>query len=414
MIIDLIKDIKQIGLKEFKTLLTGTVIAQAITLAALPILTKLYSPQQFGEFALFFSIANAIGIVSAGRFDAALMLPKQRDEAQRLFIAGFISCSLISIIALFVLVFTPSSKTAGTFLNISKHFNIFTALAIFLTGSFVLLSSIHNRDKSYKEIAQTKIAQNIAIGGLSIIFGLLSFGTKGLIVGFILGLILSCFLLFRKSKISIFPIQKKSILPLIKKFKSFPLYSVPMVFLNSISLNILIFLLTSYVGSSFVGLYSQAFKAVNFPLFIISSSFAPLFFEKATNSENKMKLVSYSLGISLIVGFTILSPLLIWGESLFGFVFGENWRISGKIAALLIPLTVTSFAATNISNIFAALHKNFILLVWQIIYLLLSCVLFYYLRNNDKMDIISLYSWFGTIMYIMLFGIIFMILKVKK
>jgi len=414
MIFGLIKDIKQIGLKEFKTLFTGTVIAQAITLAVLPILTKLYSPQQFGEFALFFSIANAIGMVSAGRFDAALMLPKQSDEAQRLILAGFIFCSIISITTLAFLLFTPSSKTTGTFLNISTHFSLFTTLAIFLTGTFALLSAINNRDKNYKEIARTKIVQNITIGGLSILFGLLTFGTKGLIFGFILGLTTSCFLLFKKSKISIFSIQKKSILPLIKAYKSFPLYSVPMVFLNSISINILIFLLMSYVGSSFVGLYSQAFKAVNFPLFIISSSFAPLFFEKATNSENKMKLVSYSLGISLIVGFTILCPLLIWGESLFGFVFGENWRISGKIAALLIPLTVTSFAATNISNIFAALHKNFILLVWQIIYLLLSCVLFYYLRNNDKMEIISLYSWFGTIMYILLFGIIFMILKVKK
>lgn len=411
MIIGIIKDIKQFGLKEFKTLLTGTVIAQAITLAVLPILTKLYSPQQFGEFALFFSVANAIGMVSAGRFDAALMLPKQREEAQRLLIAGFIFCSLISITTLLVFLLIPSSILSGTFLKISTHFSLFSALAIFLTGIFLLLSAIQNRDKNYKEIAQTKIAQNITIGGLSISFGLLSFGTKGLIFGFIIGLILSSFLLFRKSQISI---HKTSILPLIKKYKSFPLYSVPMVFLNSISLNILIFLLTTYVGSSFVGLYSQAFKAVNFPLFIISSSFAPLFFEKVTNSENKMKLVSYSLGISLFVGFAILSPVLLWGESLFGFVFGENWRISGKIAALLIPLTVTSFAATNISNIFAALHRNSILLIWQIIYLLLSCILFYYLRNSDKMEIISLYSWFGTVMYVLLFGIIIMLLTVKK
>lgn len=40
------------------TLMTGTTIAQAIPVAISPILTRIYTPQDFGIFALFVSIGD--------------------------------------------------------------------------------------------------------------------------------------------------------------------------------------------------------------------------------------------------------------------------------------------------------------------------------------------------------------------
>ena len=40
------------------TLMTGTTIAQAIPIAINPILTRLYTPEDFGVFALFIAITS--------------------------------------------------------------------------------------------------------------------------------------------------------------------------------------------------------------------------------------------------------------------------------------------------------------------------------------------------------------------
>jgi teichuronic acid exporter len=398
-------------LKELKTLFTGTVVAQTITIITLPVLAKLFSPAQFGDFALFFGIVNAIGFVAAGRFDAAVMLPKTEEKAKRLISIGIICCIGTALLSAFVILVASHFSFFKGFQQVISSFRFELPIAIFLVGFYTLLSSKYNRAKNYKKIAIARIAQNVVVSVFSISFGLLTFGSKGLVYGFMLGQLISILFLSEKRFESIDMSQTKD---LMKEFKSFPLYSVPMVFLNTISINIMIFLLTLYVGSSFVGLYSQAYKAINYPLFIIASTISPIFFQKISVSENKRTIFLITFSASIIIGICLLFPIVIWGQQIFAFVFGEQWRLSGKIAAILFPMTVASFAITNVSTIFSATKSNLILLIWQIVYLSLSITIIYTFRNGDKLQLISYFSWFSTVMCILLAGIIVIIVKRKN
>jgi O-antigen/teichoic acid export membrane protein len=64
--------------------MTGTTIAQAIPIAISPILTRLYSPDDFGIFALYMSITSITGVVSTGRYELAVMLPKKDEDAMNI------------------------------------------------------------------------------------------------------------------------------------------------------------------------------------------------------------------------------------------------------------------------------------------------------------------------------------------
>jgi len=394
--------------KELRTLFTGTVIAQTITIIALPILAKLFSPAQFGDFALFFCIVNAFGYIAAGRFDAALMLPKTEDNTKILVSIGIICCIGTSLIAAFIFLLTSNFTIFKGFQQVINANRFELPIAIFLVGFYTLLSSKYNRAKNYKKIAIARILQNVVVSIFSICFGLLTFGNKGLVFGFMLGQIISILILSEKRFERIDISQTKD---LIKEYRSFPLYSVPMVFLNTISNNIMIFLLTLYVGASFVGFYSQAYKAINYPLFIIASSVSPIFFQKISVSENKRTLFFITFSVSIITGLCLLLPIVLWGEQIFAFVFGEQWRLSGRIAAKLFPMTVVGFAITNVCSIFSATKSNLILLIWQIFYLGLSIALIYTFRNGDKLQLISYFSWFSTLMFTILAGIIVIIVK---
>lgn len=50
------------------TLVTGTTIAQAIPVAISPVLTRLFSPDDFGFFAVYFSTATVLSVIATARY----------------------------------------------------------------------------------------------------------------------------------------------------------------------------------------------------------------------------------------------------------------------------------------------------------------------------------------------------------
>ena len=56
-------------------LMSGTTIAMIVPVAAAPFLTRLYSPHDYGVFALYVSIVTVFSVPIGGNYDAAVMLP---------------------------------------------------------------------------------------------------------------------------------------------------------------------------------------------------------------------------------------------------------------------------------------------------------------------------------------------------
>ena len=62
----------------------GTAVAQLIPVLITPVLTRLWSPEAFGGLATYIAVVSILGMVSLGRLDMALMLPKKNDDALRI------------------------------------------------------------------------------------------------------------------------------------------------------------------------------------------------------------------------------------------------------------------------------------------------------------------------------------------
>ena len=55
------------------TLMSGTGLSQVIPILSVPILSRIYSPTQFGIYSSFLAISALITIVSTQRFEWALL-----------------------------------------------------------------------------------------------------------------------------------------------------------------------------------------------------------------------------------------------------------------------------------------------------------------------------------------------------
>ena len=89
--------------KNVLTLMTGTSIAQAIPIAITPILTRIYSPNEFGLFALYMSIVSVVVIMATGRYELAIVLPKNNEDAANIVALSLVITLFISLLSLIVI-----------------------------------------------------------------------------------------------------------------------------------------------------------------------------------------------------------------------------------------------------------------------------------------------------------------------
>ena len=78
--------------KKIAILVTGTLVAQLITILLTPLLSRIYSPSDFGLFAIFFSTTGILSSIIGGRYEIAIVQPKKMSESMTL---AFISLSIM-------------------------------------------------------------------------------------------------------------------------------------------------------------------------------------------------------------------------------------------------------------------------------------------------------------------------------
>jgi len=175
-----------------------------------------------------------------------------------------------------------------------------------------------------------------------------------------------------------------------------------MAVINTFSVNILIFSLSAIASSTIVGFYERAWRVINMPFSLLSTSFGNVFYEQMTKTVNPKRLYTVSYFANLAIATVVLTPIMLWGEPIFGFVLGKEWIAAGTIAKLIAPLTISNYATACVSNVFSAFKKNQLLLVWQVAYLLIVVSWIFLARSFDIYLLIRIYAFIGATIYAVL------------
>jgi O-antigen/teichoic acid export membrane protein len=388
--------------RNLATMMSGAVIGQLVTLIAMPILSRLYSPSDFGLFAVLFSTISILGYIAGGTFETAIILPKENESALKLLKLSITIAIIFSALVAISLPFIPKwvYKSLGQE-NLESYIWIIP-LGIILLSLVQAFTYYHNRQKNYIAIASNKVIQNSSVAVINISGGIIKPSVLGLIGGYIAGQIVSVALLYKKAKINITSIKQVKLGRIAKEYVNFPMFLAPMLLLNTFSVNILVYLFSIYFDQATVGMYSQAIKAINYPLYFITASFSGVYYQKLNESGNRKTIYIKSVFYSILIGFIMLLPVMIWGEELFVFVFGKEWSQAGQMATILCPLTILSFAVRNVNDTFSVTKKNHLLLIWQIIYLLTAVGIVYLFKDQGIKVMLLLYSIICSAMYLIL------------
>ena len=387
--------------KNVATLLAGNISAQVIVFLAAPVITRLYSPKDFGTMTLISSYIGVLSVVSCLKYESAIVLSKDDREAHNVFVLCLVISSFFTVFLIFtVAIFKESLALLMNEPGVIKWL-WFIPVGVFIYGWRQSLVFWMTRIKNFSLLSFSQFIIPVTSASYKIsagfIIGPFAFW---LITGNILGPLVAVALLggiFVKENIAVFVknISKNEILHAAKKFKKFPKYNTWSALLNSFSQNLPIFLFAYYFSHEIVGYYGLANSILRRPIAVMAESMSKVFLQKAAETEIKGQSLrkqweKATLGLAAI-GIVPFGALMIGGEWIFSFVFGEKWAAAGFYAQILSPWLFLLFINPPSTQILLVKQKMKFILYYNIgstLFRLLAIMLSYRLFKQPWVAIL--------------------------
>ena len=346
----------------FNTLIVmaGTSIGALVTILASPILTRYYSPEAFGTFAVFTSIFSLISIVACMRYELAIVLPKSEDEAINLLALCVVIATLFSILLIPIIwFFEPQIIAVFNLPDLGSYIYIIPVL-VFFSGVFNALFYWNTRTQHFKRLAGARITSSVMTNGYQLGSAFIGFVTAGaLIIGSFLGSVVSTILLsgqiwkddharFKSS------VRWSSMVQGLRRYRNFPIYDTFSAFLNSLSWQLPVFLLAAFFSPAVVGYYSLGLRVLVFPMSLMGTSIAQNFFQKAAESKDQgtlSQIVEKVFSVLVIIGLYPIFLLTLVGANVFIVIFGPEWGQAGLYLQILSIWAFVWFVSSRGSSL---------------------------------------------------------------
>jgi O-antigen/teichoic acid export membrane protein len=391
--------------KGILTISAGAAIAQSIGILSAPLITRLYLPNDYGVFALFSSILSILVVTASFRYEFAIPISKDDSEAANLFFLCLMLICVVSMIFLILMIFFGHMLSSFFHFETIYPYFWFLAIGIFGAGIYNILNYWAIRKRDYTRITYTRVSQSLAGSISKIAMGLFGVGTFGLIIGELLSQVTGIGTFLRQvwkkdrdnfKEISLSHIKRSAI-----QYSKFPLFSLPASVLNSVALQLPVFMLSFIYGFQIVGFYSLAYTVLILPTSFISTSISQVYLGEAAKlilvNPQKLKIMYISItkqllriGLPIVIGIALIAPLL------FPFIFGDIWKDAGWYCIPLSLVAFSSFVIGPTSNL-GTFGFNHWQLGWDILRTCSLLVGFYITLTLNFVPIIALFLY-GVIM----------------
>lgn len=351
--------------KGIAALFTGAATSQLILFAAMPILTRLYSPADFNILATFVGILTIISVGACLRLEVAIPLPRRDEHAAILFLLSICISIFFSILVFIGIFFLRKSIDVYFGESVYPYFQWLLPFGCFSLSIFSILSHWNTRKKRFVLAAKVKVSQSVSSVVLQVIFGIINFKFFGLLIGQIAYSSMGVVGLYRrliKEDISAFrKVNRKKYFPILKKYKKFIYLSTSESVLNIAAVQLPLIIIASITIGSEAGYLLLAMKLMQVPLSLFGSSVAQVFYANASKESSENNLGHYTsdivlrlfkLGVGPIIFAGIASP---YASAIF---LGEEWRRVGEIIQWMVPWFIMQFLSSPISTVMYVTNKQ--------------------------------------------------------
>lgn len=328
------------------SLLTGSVVAHAIPLLLGPALTRIYSPEAFGQFALLWALATNIAVVGCARYEFALPLETTDSGAAQ----------LMALCARILLAVTAASAGAGAVVALWQGEGLAWTLplAVLAGGATQWLTLWATRSQRFGLLSLARLVQQGGGAVLQLAFGVMKLGALGLMLGATVAGLCAAWVLARpRPEGGWMALWRRTGLRVVaRRHRDFPLLNTPHAFMGALQDTLTMVLVAAISGDAAAGFWALALRYLKAPATLVGGALSQALYPrllKATDAAQSRATVQQAMLGLAAIAVPMAAVLLLWGPQIFAQAFGEPWAPTGELARALAPYIALHFIASPLA-----------------------------------------------------------------
>lgn len=341
----------------------GTAAGQGIVVLFSPLLTRLYSPEDFGLLAVYSSLLGIIGVIASLRYQLAIPLPEKDEDAAHVVVLSLLVVLAMSMLTTVAVFFWGQSIAAFANTPALAGYMWLLPVGLLAMGIYQVFNYWAIRTNSFSAIAKTKLTQSTSM--VAVQLAGYAMGPLALLVGRIFGHAAgttSLGMLAVRNRWNVFrAVKMRGVVQAAGRYRRFPIYSTWGGMLNTAGTQLPPLLFAAFFSSSTAGIYLLAQRVLAMPMTLIGKSIADVFFARAAQARREATLDSLVGDIHCKLSEIGMPPalfLIVASPQVFAFVFGENWVTAGHFAQWLAVYIYFQFVTSPLSQIVSVLEKQ--------------------------------------------------------
>jgi O-antigen/teichoic acid export membrane protein len=376
------------------------IVAQVILIGVTPILTRVYSPAEFGQYEFFKTSALLLVVIGFLNYDASIYSSKNDKERINsvclsvfvLFAICTIASAVLFVLNDFFVQFFQTKIKNGWFWSLPVY-------AFFAALTNLMLVAL-TKYGSFKLISSIKIIVSILGASTQLFFGWLNLGYWGLVYSTIMVQMIAFILYFKpfyvqyKGDFKDFSLKSSKII--MKTYWRLPFIVFPGNFLNNLVQSLPVFFL-GRVDSQILGYYGLAQRIIGFPLKLVTAAVQRLYVKELTDEIEKtgigVNAYKKNLKIYGMIAFVLILGLLTFTKPLLPILFGNEWLPAVPFAVVLGILFSVRFIFGGLSFVMVLGKAPIIDIYWQVFFAVGMTLSFLVCESLEASPFITMLSY---------------------
>lgn len=339
-------------------LTAGTVFAQGIMVLVLPVLTRLYSPDDFALLAVFTSILSLIIVVSSLRFNIAIPLPASDREGINLVAVCMLSALCFAVVTAIPALLLPERTARLLGQPAIQPYLWLIPVAVIFATIYDSLQYWATRKKRYGLVARTRMTRALGGAGVQVGAGIGIADPIGLIAGQAaysgLGSVGLAYSLWKNDRNTLRQVSPRAMGDAARTYRRFLTHSVPEALFNTAGPEISLLIIAAIAAGPEVGFLMLAMRVLGLPMGLVGSSLAQVYLSEAPQKYRDGELAPFTRQIMWALFKTGAPVLLLVGIAApfaFPILFGAEWTRAGVIVMWLTPMFILQLVASPVSMV---------------------------------------------------------------
>lgn len=347
------------------TLASGTLVGQLLVVASAPLLTRLFTPAEFGLFAVFAAVTAIIAIAACLRLEFGVPVLGDAVDAAALIVGAGVVATLGALLTvLLVLLLGPwlaalvDAEAIGGWLWL-------VPLAIWIWGLGSLLSYWSLRRGRYRVNGINRMLTLGSQAGAQVGFGFAGIGAPGLMLGYVFG-----YFVRLGHHVSRLTVEDRRLFAeactvsrvwrIVRANWRYPAFAAPSAFLHNACEMLPAVAIAGLYGPAAAGWYALGQRIMSIPVKLLGEAASEVFLGEGRGLRGAAlhRFFLRTTVLFVALGVVGVVPVLLFAPSVFALMFGPDWFASGVFVQLLAPLYVTRFISHPISQLLNILHRQ--------------------------------------------------------